>query len=99
MPNIWDPGQAQCFARPDVGLNCLQRLPADDKKVTTSRLDVPMGTSCMHVSRGGTESGPSPPPMKNHKNIGFPNNIDWSGSPKNHKATKPAFNVGLSSAR
>ena len=24
--------QAQCFVGPDLGANCLQRLPADDKK-------------------------------------------------------------------
>ena len=34
-------------------------------------------------------------PLKNHKNIGFPSKY-WSGSPKNHKATKPAFNGGPS---
>ena len=45
----------------------------------------------------GTE-GPDPPPPKNHKNIGFLSN---SGPDplKNHKATEPAFNFGLSSAR
>ena len=40
---------------------------------------------------------PHPPsthtPLKNHKNIGFPSNTE------NHEATKPAFNVGPSSAR
>ena len=43
--------------------------------------------------------GPYPPPplLKNHKNIGFPNNT--SPDPlKYHKATKPAFNVRPSSA-
>ena len=40
----------------------------------------------------------TPPPLKNHKNIGFlsstgPNPL------KNSKATKPAFNVGQSSTR
>ena len=37
-----------------------------------------------------------PPPLKNHKNIGFLGNT----SPdllKNHKDTEPAFNVGPSS--
>ena len=32
-------------------------------------------------------------PQKNHKNIGF---LFLSGTPENHKATKPAFNVGPS---
>ena len=39
-----------------------------------------------------------PDPLKNHKNIGFPSNTGPDPL-KNHKATKPAFNVGQSSAR
>ena len=46
-------------------------------------------------SRGGTGG---PDPMENHKNIGFLS-ITGLDPLKNHKATKPAFNVGLSSAR
>ena len=44
---------------------------------------------------GGRGSGL---PLKNHKDIGF---ISNSGPDplKNHKATKPVFNVGQSSAR
>ena len=40
----------------------------------------------------------SGPPLKNHKNIGF---FSKTGPDplKNHKAAKPAFNVGPSSAR
>ena len=38
------------------------------------------------------------PPLKNHKNIGFPSNNDLDPL-KNHKTTEPAFNVGPSSAR
>ena len=42
--------------------------------------------------------GPDPPPMKNHKNIGFFRNT--GPNPMNNlKATKSAFNVGPSSAR
>ena len=37
-------------------------------------------------------------PLKNQKNIGFLS-ITGSDPQKNHKATKPAFNVGPSSAR
>ena len=50
----------------------------------------------MRGSRGGGGGGRGPgPPLENHKNIGF-----LSPDPlKNHKATKPAFNVGPSSAR
>ena len=46
---------------------------------------------------GGGTGGPDPPPLKNHKNSGF---LSKSGPDplKNHKATKPAFNVGKSSA-
>ena len=51
----------------------------------------------MGGSRGGGGGGGGP--LKNHKNIGFPSNIDLdplkiTKSPKNHKATKPAFNSG-----
>ena len=51
-------------------------------------------------SEGGT-GGPDPlppPPMENHKNIGFLSNTGPDPL-KNHKATKLAFNVGPSSAR
>ena len=39
-----------------------------------------------------------PLPLKNHKNIGFPCNTG-PDLLNTHKATKPAFNVGPSSAR
>ena len=47
---------------------------------------------------GGQGSVPPPPPLKNQKSIGF---LCTTGPDplKNHKATKPAFNVGPSSAR
>ena len=48
----------------------------------------------MGGSRGGGGSGP---PLKIHKNIGFLSNTGPDPQ-KNHKATKPAFNVGQSSA-
>ena len=50
----------------------------------------------MRKSRGGT-GGPTSP-LENHKNIGFLSNTDPDPL-KNLKATKPAFNGGLSSAR
>ena len=50
----------------------------------------------MSGSRGGATGGPDPP-LKNHKNIGFLCNTCLDPL-KNHKATKPAFNVGPSSA-
>ena len=51
---------------------------------------------CMRKSRVGT-GGPTSP-LENHENIGFLSNTGPDPL-KNHKATKPAFNVGLSSAR
>ena len=51
---------------------------------------------CADPEGGGRGSGP--PPLKNHKNIGF---LCSTGPDplKNHKATKPALNVGPSSTR
>ena len=45
------------------------------------------------------ETGGPTSPLENHKkNIGFLSNTGPDPL-KNHKATRPAFNVGLSSAR
>ena len=54
---------------------------------------------CKHarIQRGGGGRG-SGSPLENHKNIGFLSNT-CPDPLKNHKATKPAFNVGPSSAR
>ena len=52
--------------------------------------------TCADPERGG-EPGGLPPPLKNHKNIGFLSNA-CPDLLKNYKATKPAFNVGPSSA-
>ena len=51
----------------------------------------------MGGSRGG-QGVRTPPPLKNHKNLGFLSNTDPDPL-KNHKATKPTFNIGLSSTR
>ena len=53
----------------------------------------------LHTASPDQERGQgSGPPLKNHKNIGFLSNT--SPYPlKNHKAPKPAFNVGPSLAR
>ena len=56
-----------------------------------------MTRSVMGGSRGGQGVG-GLDPLKNHKNIGFLSNTG-SDPLKIHKATKPAFNVGPSSAR
>ena len=50
----------------------------------------------MGGSRGGGGQGVRTP-LKNHKNIGFLSNTGPDPL-KNHKATKPTFNVGQSSA-
>ena len=46
---------------------------------------------------GGQGIRTPPPPLKNHKNIGFLSNTGPDPL-KNHKATKPTFNVGPLSA-
>ena len=45
---------------------------------------------------GGT-GGQDPPTLKNHRNIGYLCSTGQD-NPNNQKATKPAFNVGPSSA-
>ena len=56
-----------------------------------------MGGSSGGGGGGGGDRG-SGHPLENHKNTGFPSNID-AGSPKNYKATKPSFKCGPLSAR
>ena len=46
---------------------------------------------------GGQGVRTPPPPLQNHKNLGFLSNTGPDPL-KNHKATKPEFNVGPSSA-
>ena len=53
--------------------------------------------SIFHVRGSRGRDRWSAPSWKNHKNIGFHSNTG-SDSLKNHKTTKPAFNVGPSSA-
>ena len=52
----------------------------------------------MHGSRGGDRGSGPPPPLKNHKNIGFLSNTGPDPL-KIHKTMIPAFKVGPSSAR
>ena len=52
--------------------------------------------SCADPERG--RQGVHPPPLKNHKSIGFLSNTGLDPL-KKHKNTKPAFNVGQTSAR
>ena len=53
----------------------------------------------MHASRGGGGGGGgSRPPLKNHKAISLFTCNTGQNQLKKHKATKPAFNVGPSSA-
>ena len=52
----------------------------------------------VRIQRGGGQWSGPPPPLKNHKNIGF--HINTGPDPlKKHKATKPAFNVGPTPSR
>ena len=53
-------------------------------------------TACADPEGGGGQGAWTP--LKNHKNIGFLSNT-CPDSLKNHKATKPEFNVGPSSTR
>ena len=62
---------------------CVRWSPHAERNISVKYL---LSDACHgRIQRGDRGSGP---PLKNHKNIGFPSNID------NHKATKPAFNGG-----
>ena len=58
----------------------------------------PSNAYYMGESRGGQGSGPPPPPPEKSQNIEFLCNTGPDPQ-KNYIATKPAFNVGPSSAR
>ena len=91
-PIIAEEERTDCFTSL-CGSQCLESLPRD---AVGCSLVSDSGISCADPER--ETGGPVPPPLKNHKNIGFLSNT--SPDPlKNHKATKPAFNVGSSSAR
>ena len=47
---------------------------------------------------GGGGRGSGPPPLENHKAIGFVSNTGL-GRLENHKATKPAFDIKLDTNR
>ena len=62
-------------------------------------LDLDQRVSCCvltlawaYPERGGGR-GADPPPLKNHKNIGFLSNTDPDPL-KNHKTSEPVFNSG-----
>ena len=74
----------------------LIQLKMMEKKVTSTRNTTKWFSSCADPE--GATGCPDPPPLKNHKNIGFPSNT-VPDPLKNHNATKPAFNVRPSSAR
>ena len=79
-----------------VIIHCLEVSCKEDQ---ISRLDTItyVQTGSRADPDGGQGSDPPPPP-KNHKNIGFLSNTGPDPL-KNHKAAKPAFNVGTSLAR
>ena len=78
---------------------CRTKADANDKmgfQYISISVDIRSGP--MRGSRGGDRgSGPPPPPPENHKNIEF---LSYTGPDrlKFSKTTKPAFNVGSSSA-
>ena len=79
----------------------LEWLSSRHKQIRPSSIaeEIAYAFPIMCGSRGGGGGGRGPPdPLKNHKNIGFLSNTN-PGPLKNHKVTKPAFNVGPSSAR
>ena len=78
-----------------------RRIPLHNKLCTSSALRflTLKAPTKMHgrIQRGGGRgSGPPPPPLKIHKNIGFLSNAGPDPL-KNHKATKLALNVGPTS--
>ena len=74
----------------------MQSSKLDGNLLTVGNLNNLLPTCAYPEGRTG---GPDPPPhpLKNHKNKGFLSNTG-PDSLKNHKTTKPAFNVGSSSA-
>ena len=72
----------------------LIQLKMMEKKVTSTRNTIKWFSSCADPE--GATGGPDPPPTpEKSQNIGFLSN-NGPDPPKNHKATKPAFNVGPS---
>ena len=63
---------------------------------TTVMMPPGVGRTCADPEGG--QGVRTPPPLKNHKHIGFLSNTGPDRL-KNHKATKPAFNIGPTSAR
>ena len=85
--------------------NCQMKFNSDKCEVTriTNKRSVISSThKFMARNMGGSREGGqgvrTPPPLKDYKNIGFLSNTDPDPL-KNHKATKPAFNVRPLSAR
>ena len=75
-----------CQKPADLDLQCFQnRCSAGQGLIIRNHFHV-------RIQKGESGQG-SGPPLKNHKAIRF------LGSPKNHKATKPAFNFGPLLAR
>ena len=77
--------------------------PSEDSAQPRSLSKLTSLTRCAYQTSGPCADpeggkGVRTPPLKNYKNIGFPSNIGPDPL-KNHKATKPIFNVRPSSAR
>ena len=92
-----------CSHAEDAGVECRTRsYSTPSTPQSTPSAPPPEGNHFIfyHMcgSRGGGGGQGVWTPLKNHKNIGFPSNTGLDPL-KNHKATKPAFNVEPSSTR
>ena len=59
----------------------------DGPTLVSLKLPINQSKTCADPEGGGGTGGPDPPPLKNHKNIGFLSNTGPDPL-KNHKATK-----------
>ena len=78
-----------------IDLSMIASCKGYDKPAHTDRHRFHVTTASMRRSRGWVRG--SGPPLKNHKTVWFLSNTGLD-LPKNHKTTKPAFNVGTSSS-
>ena len=69
--------------------------PGYQWEMTDTQLDITNESQDARMQKGDRGSGP---PLINHQTYRVSLQY-WSTSPENHKAFKPAFNVGPSSAR
>ena len=95
MSNSLDPDQGRRFVGPDLVPNCLQRSLSDDTNRQRSVFVFNVCSTHARIQSGDKGSGLHP---EKSQNIGFSSSTGPDPL-KNHKDTKPAFIVWLSSAR